>query len=79
MDKLKKKMDLESIDELIGLCEDRMVSPFKKKKPDAVALVVEDEEEEHDEGEDKPDLEDMDMDDLIRMYEEMKSKKSEEE
>lgn len=76
MDKLKKKMDLESIDELISLCEDKMVSPFKKKKPDAVVVAV---EEDEDEVSEKPDLGEMDMDDLIRMYEEMKSKKSEEE
>ena len=77
MDKLKKKMDLESIDELIGLCEDKMVSPFKKKKPDAVVVAVEEEDEEET-SEDKPDMEDTDLSDLIRMYEEMKAKKEEE-
>ena len=30
----KCKIDVENLNELIGLCEDKMVSPFKKKKPE---------------------------------------------
>jgi len=65
-----KKMDLESLDELISLCEDKMVSPFRKKKEDEPG-----EPEEVEEKEEKPDLSDMDMDDLIEAYESAKTRK----
>ena len=85
----KQKVDLESLDELISRCEDSMINPFKKKKA-AIAVEIAPEEgspeeeskespdEEASEGDaegDKPDMSEMDMDDLLRMYEEMKSKK----
>lgn len=79
MDKLKKKMDLESIDELISLCEDKMVSPFKKKKDVAMEVELKPEEDAEEENAEKPSLGDADISDLIRMYEEMKSKKDSEE
>lgn len=72
-----KKMDLDSLDELIGRCEDSMCQPFKKKKaaeqleqPEAAMS----EESSSEEQTDKPDLSDMDMDDLLALYEEMKAK-----
>jgi hypothetical protein len=68
------KMDIESLDELIKKCEDAMVHPFKKKKEASVAIAIEPEPEQE-EQEDKPDLSEMDMDDLLRMYEEMKASK----
>lgn len=69
-----KKMDLDVLDELIGKCEDSMVHPFKKDK--AVAIEIEPEEgggeeaapEEHD----KPDLSDMDLEDLIEAWQAIK-------
>ena len=66
-----KKMDLENLDELIGLCEDKMVSPFRKKKPEMDELP---EAPEEGESEEKPDLSEMDMDDLIEAYEKSKMK-----
>ena len=72
----KSKMDVENLDELIGMCEDKMVSPFKKKKAAMVAVVSPEGEEEGEmmaEGEDKkPDLSEMDLEDLLEMYKDMK-------
>ena len=74
----KSKMDVENLDELIGMCEDKMVSPFKKKKAAMVAVVSPEGESEVDgemmaEGEDKkPDLSEMDLEDLLEMYKDMK-------
>jgi hypothetical protein len=74
----KNKMDIENLDELISMCEDKMVSPFKKKKSAMVAVIKpEDDGEEmaetEDEGEGKkPDLSDVDMEDLLEMYKGMK-------
>jgi hypothetical protein len=83
-----KKMDLESLDELISKCEDAMVHPFKKKKA-VVAVEVkpgdegsdqeekaESPEEEVAEDDAKPDLSDMDMEDLLKLYEEIKGSKA---
>jgi hypothetical protein len=64
-----KKMDLESLDELISLCEDKMIGPFRKKKEDEPEGPAEPEKEEG------PDMSDMDMDDLIEAYESAKSQK----
>ena len=66
-----KKMDLESLDELISMCEDKMVSPFRKKQDDEPSEP----EPAAEEKEGKPDISDMDMDDLIEAYESAKSQK----
>lgn len=66
-----KKMDIDSLDELIAKCEDAMVHPFKKKE---VALEV-GPEEALEQEEEKPDLSEMDMDELLQLYEEMKQAK----
>jgi hypothetical protein len=76
----KSKMDVENLDELIGMCEDKMVSPFKKKKAAMVAVVSPEGESEGEgegemmaEGEEKkPDLSEMDLEDLLEMYKGMK-------
>jgi len=70
-----KKMDLDSLDELIGKCEDAMCHPFKKKK-EATPEVEPEAEEASDEQDsaEKPELSEMDMDELLGMYEEMKAK-----
>jgi hypothetical protein len=65
-----KKMDLESLDELISLCEDKMVKPFRKKQDDEPG-----EPEAVEEPEEKPDMSEMDMDDLIEAYESAKGNK----
>ena len=65
----KCKIDVENLNELIGLCEDKMVSPFKKKKPEVKA---EKEETAEVEKKEKPDLSDMDIDDLVSMYKDLK-------
>ena len=70
----KKKMDLDSLDELISKCEDSMISPFKKKKAEAV-IEVDPPESDADEKEEHSDFKDMDMEDLIKMYQEMKDRK----
>ncbi len=66
-----KQMDLDCLDELIGKCEDSMVAPFRKKKakPEAKPEV-----EAKDESDDKkkPDLSEMEMDELLEMYRDMK-------
>lgn len=76
------KIDLDSLDELIGKCEDAMVRPFKKKKEIEVEIEpADEEEEEHDEAsesEGKADLSDMDLDELVEMYKDLKEKKEEE-
>jgi hypothetical protein len=68
-----KQLDIENLDAIIAKCEDGMISPFKKKKaaePEPEAA------EAGDEGEgDKPDLSDMDLDDLVSMYQDMKAGK----
>jgi hypothetical protein len=72
-----KKMDIESLDELIAKCEDSMVEPFKKKKAMAVEVEPESEEmtsEDDADTSEKPDMNDMDLEDLVRMYSEMKEK-----
>ena len=97
MFKFKKKeaqdADVSILDELIGKCEDSMVSPFKKAKAVAVEVKPEegsDKEEatetpaeekaegaDDDESKEKPDLSDMDLQDLLKLYEEIKAKKGE--
>jgi len=68
-----RKIDLDILDDLIGQCEDSMVHPFKKKK--AVAIAIEPEEkEESEDHEEKPDLSEMDMEELLQLYSEMKDK-----
>jgi hypothetical protein len=70
-----KKMDIENLDELIGKCEDSMVSPFKKKK-DAEEGSAEEEaaESPDEESAEKPDLSDMDLDDLLKLYSDIKDR-----
>lgn len=75
----KKKMDLDSLDELIAKCEDAMVGRFRKKAPEPEMEEGEEEEapeEEHEEA--KPDLEDMELEDLIEMYQRLQDEKGEE-
>lgn len=75
----KKKMDIDSLDELIGKCEDSMVGRFRKKAPEPEMEEGEEEEaseDEHEEG--KPDLADMDLEELIEMYQRMQDEKGEE-
>lgn len=68
----KKKMDLSALDELIAKCEDSMVGRFRKKAPEPEPEEVEEEESSE---EAKPDLDDMDLEDLVRMYQEMQDRK----
>lgn len=74
------KMDMDILDQIIGKCEDKMVSPFKKK---TVAVEMEpaegtaDEESLESPGEEsaeKPDLSDMDLADLLKLYQEQHGK-----
>lgn len=79
MKDLEKKMALESLDGLIAKCEEAMISPFKKKKKVDLEAAP---EREEDEGEhetesmagkaSKPDLSDMDLEELLEMYQSMK-------
>lgn len=64
-------MDIENLDELISMCEDKMVSPFKKKAPKIEEKEVE-EPEEMEETEEKSDISDMDKDALLEMYQNIK-------
>lgn len=54
----KKEMDIEILDELVGLCEERMADPFRKKKPDEEEVEEEIAEEEmpYDDSQDLIDL-----------------------
>ena len=78
-----QEADVSILDELIGQCESSMVSPFKKKKPVVDVEVKSEEapevadEDGESEGEDKPDLSDMDMSDLVELYKEIKARKGE--
>lgn len=74
-----KKMELESLDELIGKCEESMISPFKKKKPEVEVAVLseEDDDAEHEtENMPGPDagsgLSPEDLEQLFEMYTNMK-------
>ena len=60
------KIDIENLDELIGLCEDKMASPFKKKQKEK------EEPEKEEPKESKIDLSDMDKDELLEMYSNIK-------
>ena len=65
-----QKMDMDILDQLIGMCEDKMVSPLKKKKEITIAAVEPEEEmldDEMEEGDDSS-LSDMDLQELIEMY-----------
>lgn len=64
-----KDIDLGVLDGIISRCEQKMVSPWKKK-PEPAAEP----EPEAAAPEGKPDLEDMDLQDLMRMYEDVKGK-----
>lgn len=68
-----QKMDLDNLDELIAKCEDSMVHPFKKKKEPPMKEEMPMEMEE--EGEEKPDLSEVDMEELLRMYQDLKEDK----
>ncbi len=74
-----QKMDMDALDELIAKCEDSMVRPFSKKKQ-AVAIEIDPEggeeggEEDGDAGDGKPDLSDMDLRDLLELYQEQKGR-----
>lgn len=62
-----KQIDLDNLDSIIKRCEASMVSPWKKKpapEPEAKAAPEEP----------KSDLDDMDLEDLMRTYEEIKGK-----
>ena len=77
-----QEADKSILDDLISQCESSMVAPFKKKKAVAVEAIPEecsDEEEGDDEPKesDKPDLSDMDMEDLVELYKEIKARKGE--
>ncbi len=60
-----KKIDMSVLDELIGKCEESMVSPFKK------AAVIEVEEPEKSKEED-PEADDETLQELIEMYKKIK-------
>ncbi len=76
-EKDSKKMDLDILDELIAKCENSMVSPFKKKKPE---VKIEPEmDEETDEGEEQPEQEsDFTDDEIQELIEALKAKKDQE-
>lgn len=69
-----QKIDVESLDELIAACEDKMISPFRKKKKEPEALEPEAEiADTEEEAPASPDLSDMDLEELLEAYREMKS------
>lgn len=67
-----QKIDVESLDELIAACEDKMISPFRKKKKE-VALEIEPENADEEEADPASDLSAMDLEELLEAYREMKS------
>lgn len=87
--KQAQEADQDILSELIAKCEDSMVLPFKKKAAVAIEVKPDPEEAEEssdemkaegaddDESKEKPDLSDMDLQDLLKLYEEIKSKKQE--
>ena len=70
--KMKSKdMDLDILDELIGMCEDSMVSPFKKKKESIVVAEIEPKEEAK-EAAQEDDLSEEDLEQLMGLYKKLK-------
>lgn len=79
-----RKMDLDSLDDLIKQCEDAMVRPLSKKKTVELTLLDENDEGEgesehqYDESESdeeaKPDLSEMDLEDLLEAYRDLKDR-----
>jgi hypothetical protein len=67
---MKDKADDSVLDELIGRCEAKMASPFKKAKPDAEVEVLAIEGEEEGESEESMDPEMLAK--LVELYEQMK-------
>lgn len=69
-----KDIDLELLQDLLSKCEDSMGRPFKKKKVE-VEVKAEPEEEsevELDSDDEDSSMEDMDLQDLIEMYKQLK-------
>lgn len=70
--KLSAKADNDVFDEIIGKCEQKMASPFKKE----VAVEVEPSEDEHEEMEsevaEKSDISEEDLQKLLELYQQMK-------
>lgn len=76
LNKMRDKVDLSVLDEIVGLCEDAMLNPLSKKKKASVAIIQKEspEEEEGDEKmmmaeEDGPKKEDLSEDDLRSLLE----------
>jgi hypothetical protein len=72
-----KKLDLQNLDEIIKRCEEQMISPFRKKKEPEMEDEGEGEEEVSEEPQEKPDLEGMDLEQLMEMYEKLKDEEGE--
>lgn len=71
-----KQTDIANLDEIIKRCEASMVGKFKKKDAEPVAVEI-DAKDGDEEGDDKPDMDGMDLEELLRMYQEMKDGKGE--
>lgn len=69
---MKDKADDSVLDELIGRCEAKMASPFKKSKPEAEVSVLAVEGEGEEEGESEESMDPEMLAKLMEMYEELK-------
>lgn len=68
----KDKAEESVLDELIGKCEAKMASPFKKAKPDAEVEVLAVEGEGGEEGEEGESMDPEMLAKLVELYEQMK-------
>lgn len=65
---MSREMDSGILDELIKLCEDKMVHPLRKKAPAAAVLEVDAEPAGHDEHGEGGDGSDIDLEELMEAY-----------
>lgn len=67
--------DLENLDSIIKRCEEAMGKSFKKPDPERSEEMEEGEAEMGEEGEEESEHSEADIDELLRMYSELKDRK----
>ena len=70
-----QKADLDSLDELIKMCESSMIKPFSKKKEVEIELSPDESVEEIESDTSEIDLSDIDKDELLELYMKMQQDK----
>lgn len=70
----KNDIDLENLDELIGMCENKMVHPFKKKMKVVIKESQPDQEEIDENESENEELDDEKIAQLLEMYKDLKER-----